>query len=249
MNFFDKALNDVDNLEQELLGPDYKYFKQVKMPSEMGMSGEGSISTLVSDIGGLMGYVQLLASGGGEASKVPGPLGDKFFLKTGAKCKDKKTGEKVTRSLYINNVPDGSIPFISSGLGGVNFTEMEGLVPGTLSNMAHINPMKLFQAFMMGSNPECQAITMETIDENNVRNTETAYVTTTDINSMSPCWFPGKTNTVTGAGCRETFENMDNSASYVSALMPNNNLVKIYYSILGLLGLYILMKIFTKKSI
>ena len=29
MNFFQKAKDDVDKLEQELLGPDYKYFKQV----------------------------------------------------------------------------------------------------------------------------------------------------------------------------------------------------------------------------
>ena len=232
MNFFDEALNDVNNLEKHLFGPDYKYFKQIKMPSEMGMSGSGNISTLVKDIGGLIGYVQVLSAGGGEASRVPGPLGDKFFLQTGAKCKDKKTGEKVTRSLYINNVPDGSIPFISSGLGGVNFTEMEGLVPGTLSNMANINPMKLFQAFMMGSYPECQALTMETIDANNIKKQETSFVTTTDINSMSPCWFPGRRN--------KTF--------VTNANMPDDILIKIYYSALGLLGLYILMKLFKKKS-
>ena len=86
MNFFDKALKDVDNLEQELLGPDYKYFKQINTPSEIGMSSEGSISTLTYDIVGLINYVKLLAEGGGSASKVDGPLGNKFFLRTGAKC-------------------------------------------------------------------------------------------------------------------------------------------------------------------
>ena len=213
------------------------------MPSEMDMSSEGSISTLVNNVDGLINYVEVLVAGGGNASKVDGPLGDKFFLKTGAKCKDKNTGEMVTRSLYINNVPDGSIPFISSGLGGVNFTELEGIIPGTLSNMAHINPLKLFQAFMTGSNPECQAITMETIDVNDVRGAETSFVTTADIKSMSPCWFQDKTNPVTGAGCREAFGNMYNTAT-----MPDNTLIKIYYSALGLLGLYILLKIFTKKN-
>jgi hypothetical protein len=243
MSFFEKALNDADKLEEELLGPDYKYFEKIKMPSEMDMSSEGSISTLVNNVDGLINYVEVLVAGGGNASKVDGPLGDKFFLKTGAKCKDKNTGEMVTRSLYINNVPDGSIPFISSGLGGVNFTELEGIIPGTLSNMAHINPLKLFQAFMTGSNPECQAITMETIDVNDVRGAETSFVTTADIKSMSPCWFQDKTNPVTGAGCREAFGNMYNTAT-----MPDNTLIKIYYSALGLLGLYILLKIFTKKN-
>jgi len=245
MNFFEKALNDVDSLENDLLGPDYAYYKQINSPSEMGMSSDGSISTLTNDIGGLINYVKLLAEGGGGASKVDRPLGDKFFLQTGAKCKDIKTKESVTRSIYVNNVPDGSIPFISSGLGGVNFTEMEGLVPGTLSNMAHINPMRLFQAFMTGSNPECQALEMETIDANNIVGTETAYVTTTDISSMSPCWFSNKTNSVTGKKCTEAFEGM--SKPDISK-MPDSSLVKVYYSALGLLGLYILMKLFERKS-
>jgi len=250
MTFFDKALNDVNKLEEDLLGPDYKYFKQIYMPSQMGMSSEGSISTLVDDVAGLVNYVEVLVAGGGDASTVDGPLGNKFFLKTGAKCKDINSGESVTRSLYINNVPDGSIPFISSGLGGVNFTAMEGLVPGTLSNMARINPMKLFQAFMMGSNPDCQAITMQTIDVNNVSGTETAYVAKTDISSMSPCWFPNQVNPVSGAGCLEAFGNMnETNMNTINASMPNSNLIKVYYSALGLLGLYILLKIFTKKRI
>ena len=171
------------------------------------MSSSGSISALGGDIIGLINYVKLLVEGGGKASKVPGPLGDKFFLKTGAKCTDKATSEKVTRSLYINNIPDGNIPFITSGLGGMKFTELEGLVPGTLSNMANLNPMKLFQAFMIGVYPECQALSMETRDQNNVSSVETAYVTTTDIQGMDPCWFTDKKNPITGKKlCRSVWK-------------------------------------------
>ena len=246
MNFFEKALKDVDNLEQELLGPDYKYFKQINTPSEIGMSSEGSISALTYDIVGLVNYVKLLAEGGGSASKVDGPLGNKFFLRTGAKCKDKQTGEHVTRSIYVNNVPDGSIPFITSGLGGVYFTEMEGLVPGTLSNMSNLNPMKLFQAFMIGTYPECQALEMETIDVNNIVGVETAYVTTNDITSMSPCWFADQINPITGKRCIEAFGNLNKNENI--SKMPDNIIIKIYYSALGLLGLYILMKLFERKK-
>ena len=46
---------------------------------------------------------------GGGASKVNGPMGNKFFLKTGAKCKDTQSGKKVDRFMYVNNVPDGQI--------------------------------------------------------------------------------------------------------------------------------------------
>ena len=40
-----------------------------------------------------------------NAQKNPNkPLGDKFFLQTGATCNDTESGETVTRSLYVNNV-------------------------------------------------------------------------------------------------------------------------------------------------
>jgi hypothetical protein len=246
-NFFEQALGDVGKLEEDLLGPDYSYYSQIKSPGQMGMGSKGDTKTLEKDIAGLIGYVDLLVAGGGEASKVKGPLGDKFFLKTGAKCKDTKTSNKVTRSVYINNIPDGSIPFISSGLGAGDFTEFEGLVPGIMSNLSVINPMQIFQAFMSGSTPDCQALEMETRDVNNNVSTETAFVTVTDINAMNPCWFRNKKNPVTKAKCSESFSTLQGSKVDYSK-MPDDFLVKVYYSSLGLLGLYILMKMFEKKK-
>ena len=67
------------------------------------------------------------------------------------------------RYIYIDNVPAGNIPFISSGL-GVNFSEFKGLIPGTISNLNAFNPMTMFQSFLSGSKPDCQELTMETID-------------------------------------------------------------------------------------
>ena len=284
-SFFDKALGDVDGLEQELLGPDYSYFKQINSPSDMGMSSNGSLSDLTNDITGLIGYVEILSTGGGKASKVNGPLGDKFFLATGAKCLDSATNKKVTRSLYINNVPDGSIPFISEGLNGMDFTEFEGLVPGILSNMNQLNPMQIFQAFMSGSNPACQAVTMPTVDVNNNQGTQTAYVTNTDLAGMNPCWFPNQTNPVSNANCNppnsgsqtvrrgvpvyhhpsvyheasfERFTTMAGASGANGQLNPahysnsNGNMpfsifIQVYYSVLGLLGLYLLLKLCKMK--
>jgi hypothetical protein len=252
-NFFQNVLNDADQVEQELLGPDYAYYKQIKSPEQMGMSAKGSIGALTSDIEGLIGYVELLSVGGGKASVTGGPLGNKFFLETGAKCTDKATGNKVTRSLYVNNVPDGSIPFVSAGLDGTNFSTFEGLIPGVMSNLAHINPMQIFQSFMTGSNPECQAIEMETIDVNNFRGTQTAFVTTNDIQSMSPCWFKNKTNPVTGQKCKEAFGPMNantslNASKIDYSKMPNDLMVKLYYSSYGLLILYIFFKLFKRGT-
>ena len=171
------------------------------------------------------------------------PLGDKFFLETGAKCKDKDTGNQVTRSIYVSNVPDGSIPFITQGLGGAKFSTFRGLVPGTMSNLNNINPMQIFQAFMAGTNPQCRAITMPTIDNNNIQSTDTKYVTDVDIKGIDACLFPNGKNPITGKTCKEAFNNADE----FSGDMPDDTLIQVYYSALGLVGLYILFKLYEKN--
>jgi len=240
-DIFTRAIDDVDKLQEELLGPDYNYTKQIKSPEELGMSSQGSTDAISNNISGLIGYTQLLVTGSGNASKTGGPLGDKFFLETGAKCKDKTSGNLVSRSIYVNNIPDGSIPFITQGLGGAKFTAFRGLVPGTMSNLNNLNPLQMFQAFMAGTNPPCRAVTMPTVDDNNRVGKETRYVTDVDIKRLDPCMFTSRVNPVTGNTCKEAFETANN------ADMPDDALIQLYYSALGLLGLYILFKLYEKK--
>ena len=209
-NFFDNIMNDLSGMQKQILGPDYKYYKFIRSPKEIGMSGKGSLNTIGKNINGLIAYTELLVSGGGPASKTGKPLGNKYFLQTGSQCTDKKTGNQANRFIYINNVPGGEMPFISSGM-GINFTEFEGLIPGTMSNVAQMNPLGVFQAFMLGNSPECQAIKMQTIDVNNKSSHETHHVLTSDIKNMNPCWFPNKINPVTKSKCRETFQNRNDS--------------------------------------
>jgi len=205
------------------------------------MSTKGSISTIAKDVGGLINYVELLVAGGGGASRTSGAMGNKFFLKTAATCKDKASSEVVDRYIYVNNVPDGSIPFISGAM-GMNFSDLEGLVPGTLGNVSALNPMLIFQAFMSGSQPECQEITLETIDVNNNKNTETRHVTTTDLQNMNPCDFKPKysKNPISGQACREAFTNRKR------AKIPDDFLVKMFYASLGVFGVYLLICVMKK---
>jgi hypothetical protein len=246
-NVFADVTKNLKETEEKILGPQYDYVKNIKTPSELGMSGKGSFAALGRDIKGLIGYTELLVTGNSSASKTGKPLGNKFFFKTGAKCKDKLTGNSVDRYIYVNNVPDGSIPFITSGL-DVNFTTFKGLVPGTMSNLAHINPLQILQSFMTGTNPECQSITMETIDVNNVLSRDTKYVTTIDIESMSPCWFSDKKNPVTKETCREAFSNILDTSSDISHDISEDIISKLYFSTLGIFGIYILIKLFEKKN-
>jgi len=141
-NFFESALNGLDTLEQDILGPDYPYYKYINSPGDMGMSADGD--KIATNIGGLISYVDVLVTGSGKASATGKPLGDKYFMTTPAKCKDVATGNDVTRSLYVNNVPDGSIPFITS-LSGES-TNLKGLVPGVLHDMVEFKSFANFSS-------------------------------------------------------------------------------------------------------
>jgi hypothetical protein len=242
------AATDIKNIGNNLLGPSYDYNKQIRTPRELGMSDKGSIQVLAKDITGLMAYVDLLVKGTGKASKTGKPLGNKFFLNTSGTCTDKATGKSVQRNIYINNVPDGSIPFITSGM-NVNFNEFKGLAPGVMSNVARINPMQIMQSFTLGNSPECQAVTLETINVKNVSSQQTKYLTTVDIQTMPPCWFPNRMNPITGEQCRETFvgsmlKGTPLSNENISADMPDDIISKMYFSVLSVFGIYIFIKYF-----
>ena len=120
-NLFQEVLVDAKGVEERLLGPTYSYSNNIKSPKQLKMSGKGTIQHMTKDVDGLIEYVSLLVTGKSKASKTGKPLGNKFFLKTGAKClandsctdpNDTSTCQSVDRYIYINNVPDGNIPFI-----------------------------------------------------------------------------------------------------------------------------------------
>ena len=240
-NIFEEVLNDAQNIEEKLLGPTYAYYKNIKQPGEIGMTTEGSISALSKDIEGLIAYVKILVEGGGDASVPGGPLGNKFFLKTAAKCADSVSKQQVDRYIYVNNVPDGNIPFISQGL-GTNFSELKGLIPGAMGNLNVLNPYGLLQSFLSGSTPECQEITMETINTNNVSSSETHYVTLTDIKNMDPCFFSNGTNPISKKPCKETFV----AANAGTVRLPRDPLAQFYFFSLACVSIYVLYKIMEK---
>jgi len=204
-NFFESASSDINNLEKKILGPRYSYTDHIKSPQELGMSGSGQ--SIKQNVDGLEAYVTLLFSGGGNASTVDGPLGKQFFLQTGATCQDIKSGEQVTRSLYINNIPVENTK-LNSGM-TLLFGKAQGLIPGILNNIENINPLGIFGAFLEGTNPKCMGVTLPTRNSNNVIGNETGYLTINDVKNLSPCLFSNKVNPITkkGASCIEGFEN------------------------------------------
>lgn len=220
---------DASTLQDKLLGPSYPYYKNIKSPSEIGMSDKGTMNALGKDIDGLIQYVELLVQGKSSASKTGQPLGNKFFLNTGGKCNDVATNTQQDRYIYINNVPNGDIPFISSGMGG-NFKDFRGLIPGIMSNLNVLNPFEITQAFMAGSNPDCKLIKLETIDNNNQKSSESHYLTLIDITNQ-------KLTEGFSSGVADNAEEIK---------LPNDPAAQLYFAGLAGLSIYILYRLMKK---
>jgi len=180
-DFFKEIAGGVSNAEQSMLGPDYKYYKYIRTPGQLGVSSDGNMGAMSKDIAGIINYVELLVEGGGQASTTGGPLGPKFYIKTAGKCKDEATGSIVPRYLYVDNVPSGNIPLISSGL-GVNFSEFRGLIPGILEDIEALNPLTLFSAFQQGSAPSCKEVKFPVTGDNRPNAPESGHVAISEIN-------------------------------------------------------------------
>ncbi len=209
----------------DALGPGYDYWKNIKSPNEMGMSDEGTIKALSNDISGLLNYVTVLVTGKSNASKTGQPLGNKFFLQTMATCKNVEADPKlpdseknpiiVPRYIYVDNIPDGTIPFIPSGPDGGKLKDFRGLIPGAIGNLSAFSPSGFGRAFTMGNHPDCINITLETVDNDNNYGEATHYVAVADImneiktsnmtkgnpvgNVKDPCRFKDYTNPATNA--------------------------------------------------
>jgi len=176
---------------ESALGPGYDYWKNIKSPSELGMSPDGTMSALNKDVNGIIAYASVLIDGNSDASKTGGPLGNRFLLKTIAKCRNvesdrtKPDSEQnpiyVPRYIYVDNVPDGTIPFMSSGPDGGKMKDFKGLIPGAIGNLAAFRPSGFYRAFTMGNYPDCIKVSLRTRNEENENGLETAYVAVADI--------------------------------------------------------------------
>jgi hypothetical protein len=219
----------------------YPYKDNIKTPKQIGINDTGTMPQLGRNIKGLFEYVGLLTTGKSRASATGGPLGNKYFLKTGAKCqavdtcKTNTSGisacEETDRYVYINNIPSG------------------GLITGAIGNLKVLNPAAIFRAFKDSGTPQCQKITMEIVDNNNNKSKGSNYVTLGDIESMDPCWFNtstyNKVNPITKQKCRESFQNP--VGANASPVMSDDPIDQLYFAGLAGVGIYIFYRIMEKS--
>ena len=247
-DFFKDVAGGVEKAQKGFLGPTYNYAKQIKSPSELGMSGDGNMGALARDVAGLINYTEVLTTGKSRAQRPSGPLGNRFYLKTGGQCKS-KDGQLHNRWIYVNNIPTGSIPGITT-LTGSALGDFRGLVPGTIENLGHLNPLALFGGFMQGTNPKCRPLKLP-----GSGGTGTKYVADADIANLSPCLFGGK-NPVSGkslSGCASGFQNINDIMSglkntFEGETLQDNQLAKVYNVGFSALLIYLMYHLVMKSG-
>jgi hypothetical protein len=116
---------------------------------------------------------------------------------------EKRSGEKkkVSRWIYVNNIPDGSIPFISNSADGQTMDDLRGLIPGALGNLGALNPVQLFNGFTAGTYPDCAEVTLQTVNNNNVKENQRRHIALVEMVEMNPCHFPNGHNPASGKKC------------------------------------------------
>ena len=238
-NFFSDIANDVTNIQQEMLGPDYKYYKHIRTPSQLGVSSRGTMSAAARNIGGIVNYVELLVNGGGKASKTGGPLGPKFYVKTAGKCKDVKTKKIVPRYIYLDNVPSGNIPLISSGL-GVRFPQFRGLLPGVLEDVGALNPMTLFSAFQQGATPLCREVNFPVKGDDRAGHPTSGHVALSEIKEYKA--IKNMTEAFVSGNELLTKKNKNKSKKNLSTF------ANVYFTGFGVLLLYLMYQMLRKMK-
>ena len=159
-----------------------------------------------------------------EAAKLKNALNEQKKKRDESREKEKKL---VDRWIYVNNIPDGSIPFIASGADGRTFDDLRGLIPGALGNLGALSPVQLFNGFTAGTYPPCSEISLQTVDNDNVSRSEKRHVALVEMVEMNPCTFPGRVNPASGKSCknREGFDEMkaeDTGTTSTSSGNPQN---------------------------
>ena len=179
--------------------PPFSYSKIIKSPTEFG-AGPGA-GQFDKNIAALNSYTDLLLTSNTKSNCLqPHPLGDQYFLKTSAKCKDPSTKELVPRYIYISHQPEESKdtnPLNSSDDYAKGF-HLNGLIPGIINNMFHLNLFGIFGAFSEDGNPDCVEVTLSSTrnlpgnicsNTNTHESYNTHFITKDDAIKVDPCSF------------------------------------------------------------
>ena len=175
------ATSEITALVKALEGPDYSYIKAMKTPGELGAGIKaGDVN---ANLNAINDYINVLISGRGPARQgsTSEPIGDRYFLNTGAKCKavnivdncaasadgcptvGEGDASLVPRFTVINNIPSGQNSLFPDKLSstGTAFDSFEGILPGIVDDIVEFNPAAMFSAFLLPPYPQCADVSID----------------------------------------------------------------------------------------
>lgn len=267
---------EIAALVKALEGPDYSYIKAMKTPGELGVGIQaGDVN---ADLNAINDYVNVLISGGGPARQgdTNAPIGDRYFLNTGAKCKGvtiedgcamegsgcPAIGEGdaalVPRFAVIDNIPGGDSSIFPQKLSstGTAFDSFDGILPGIVNDVLQFDPAAMFSAFLLPPYPQCAEVDLQVNTGDGVQggvdyNFESVkrYVILPEINKLDPCVFTNKTNPISGEKCKESFANLSDLRKHqppTKAVVPRDPAVRLYMLLVSLLGVYLLFRLLSR---
>lgn len=215
--------------------PEFNYSDLIKDPGDLGSNTQAH--SVTSNIAALKAYAKLLMTSDSSANSNPGhALGDQYWLRTSAKCKD-PNGMTQTRYIYINHQPVSTDKFFKKH---EDFA-LDGLIPGMISDLFKINPFAIFSAIAEDGYPDCvnqelsSTANMGESQSGNVSEKyESHFITKDDLKNVGPCSFRSRKNPYSGTVCskKQGFKNIYD--------LPNDSIVTLYYTSLSILSLYLL---------
>lgn len=149
--------------------PKYNYGSFIDSTSELGVTSEvgdgNGINQISKNMGALIDYIDnVLITGNGSGNKGYSlsdpnlgnhPLGNAYFYSSGLNCIDPDTKKSIPAYMYMNNVPLGNIPLISSLAGGKDFQNLRGLIPGMFEDLEGFDPNEFLAALEIGEQSQC----------------------------------------------------------------------------------------------
>jgi hypothetical protein len=79
--------------------------------------------------------------------------------------------------------------------------DLRGLIPGALGNLGALNPVQLFNGFTAGTYPDCAEVTLQTVNNNNIKENKRRHIALVEMVEMNPCHFPNGRNPASGKTC------------------------------------------------
>lgn len=147
-----------------MLGPDFSFADQIKLPSEIGVRDGNSMQSVVDAVKGVSFYIDTIGFGAPTSPLSSGmdirPIGVNFFSKTGLKCSN-----GADMWVYTETIPKGNMfgDRVSKALGG---TQLKGLAPGIIEDaQSALNPVPLIKSVFGTGYPLCKLEEKEVGDQ------------------------------------------------------------------------------------